>query len=343
MIFGLLCPAAEGGSTVRSGKRRLVFGVLLAVLLLCLWAFGAAESGVEYDEDGGVWDYNKGTYTTPDGQTVNIRDEDNNEPVVQNEDGSITIVNDGSDVIRNPDGSITVESGQLPITEAPEESNALTGDEAWAQGMLIAAEKNGNYTPTVYRQEDGSVVRVEVVYMGLARSMVRLNGENVLVNTCDLAWETSAPEDQVLAVVSCRNYARIRVEPNKKSLILDRCYRGFVVRVIKVEKNWTLIDYKGIRGYVMNSSLTLCANEPREYRTGWVATKSGKIKGTSTVHVRNDPKEKQQEEYPVGTPITIFAEEGDWCYIEVEGHLCYIMKKFTLYDDAQTASSEGSV
>lgn len=324
---------------VRSGKRRLIFGVLLAALLLCLWAFCAAESGVEYDEDGGKWDYNQGTYTTPDGQTVNIRDEDNNEPVVRNEDGSITIVNDGEDVIRNPDGSITVESGQLPIYEEPE-SNALTGDEAWAQGMMIAAEKNGNYTPTVYCMADGTVARVDVVYMGLARSMIRLNGEEMLVNTCDLTWDTEAPEDKVLAVVTCKSYTRLRVEPNKKSLIMDRCYRGYVLRVIKVEKNWSLVDYKGIRGYVLNSSITLYPNEPREYRPGWVATKSGKIKGTSTVHVRNDPKDKQQEEYLVGTPITVFGEEGDWCHIEVEGHVCYIMKKFMLYDDTQSASSE---
>ena len=44
-------------------------GILVSILAVCL-SLSAMASGVEYDSDGGVWDYNKGTYTISDGKTV---------------------------------------------------------------------------------------------------------------------------------------------------------------------------------------------------------------------------------------------------------------------------------
>ena len=160
---------------MRTSGKRLMSGILLIALLLSLCAWGAAEDGVEYDEDGG-------------------------------KDGSVTYL--GDDVVRNPDGSITVESGQLGTGDVEEENpNAMTGDEAWAKGMAIAARKNGTYTPTAYHLGDNKWTRVEVVYMGLARSLVILDGETMFVNTCDLSWETEAPDNQVLAVVKSKSAA----------------------------------------------------------------------------------------------------------------------------------------
>ena len=92
------------------------------------------------------------------------------------------------------------------------------------------------------------------------------------------------------------------------------------------------MDYKGIRGYVATSYLTFYANEAQEYQTGVIATRAGKTKGTITVHVRNKPNGKQQEEYTIGTPVTILGIEGDWAQIEVEGHSCYIKKEFIVFD-----------
>ena len=62
-------------------------GILVSILAVCL-SLSALASGVEYDSDGGVWDYNKGTYTTSDGKTVSIIDEDASTKTVRNADGS---------------------------------------------------------------------------------------------------------------------------------------------------------------------------------------------------------------------------------------------------------------
>ena len=75
--------------------------------------------------------------------------------------------------------------------------------------------------------------------------------------------------------------------------------------MLDTDKNWTFVDYNGVRGYIQTASLEFYQNEEREYRSGYVATKSGHTYGDSTVHVRNNPKEKQMEEYRLCTHITI--------------------------------------
>ena len=327
---------------MRSGHSLFIRGIALMVMLLLLCATALANSGKETDEAGGVWDWDNGTYTAPDGRVVNIiSDEDTaaSEPAQEvtpetiqtNEDGTITIINTGDEVVQNPDGSITVESGQLQVVE--EKKDEKTGDEVWAEGMGRAAVANGTYTPTYFFDGSGSMTEVAVDYMGIYRSMVTLNGEKKLVDTANLIWLTEAPLEKVLAVVTAKTYARLFAKSSKKSLIMDKVYCGTVVRVLDTDKNWTFVDYNGERGYIQTASLQFYQNEAREYRSGFVATKSGHTYGNSTVHVRNNPKEKQQEEYPVGTPITVFEDDGKWCHIEVQGHMCYISREFMVYED----------
>ena len=328
---------------------------MLMLLLLCVSAL--AETGIETDDDGGVWDWDKGTYTAPDGRTVPIVRDDGDDssnngnnnsnnngtgaenagPVtVVNDDGSVTITNNGDDIIQNPDGSIVVESGQIQTIEAKKEE--LSGDEVWAQGMNQAAVRNGTYTPTFYLDGMGGMTEVPVVYMGVYRSMIQLNGESVLVDTSRLIWDTEAPQEKTLAVVTAKTYARLFANSSKKRLVMDKVYNGTVLRVLKTDKNWTFVDYNGERGYIQTSVLKFYTNEQREYRSGFVATKSGHTYGNSTVHVRNDPKGSQQEEYPVGTQITVFEDDGTWCRIEVQGHMCYIQKQFMIYEEDLAAA-----
>ncbi len=337
---------------MRSSHSRLIRGIALATTLLMLCATALANTGKETDEDGGVWDWDSGTYTAPDGRVVSITsdeggdndsgsssdsgrdsgaDSDGTRAVV-NDDGSITIITNEEDIVRNEDGSIVIESGQIKTVEQQKEDE-MTGDEVWAQGMGQAAITNGTYTPTFYFDGSGAMTEVPVEYMGVYRSMIRLNGESVLVDTANLIWTTEAPAEKVLAVVTAKTYARLFAKSSKKSLVMDKVYNGTVLRVLKTDKNWTFVDYNGERGYIQTSVLKFYENEKREYQSGFIATKSGHTYGNSTVHVRNDPKGSQQEEYPVGTRITVFEDDGTWCRIEVEGHMCYIQRKFMVYEE----------
>ena len=42
----------------------------------------------------------------------------------------------------------------------------------------------------------------------------------------------------------------------------------------------------------------------------------------------------------MGTPITILEDDGTWCRIEVQGHVCYIQRQFMVYEEEQAAAQE---
>ena len=53
-------------------KNRKVLVTALLLVCLCLLCACAAASGIETDEEGGTWDYDRGIYTDPTGQTHQI-------------------------------------------------------------------------------------------------------------------------------------------------------------------------------------------------------------------------------------------------------------------------------
>ena len=114
-----------------------------------------------------------------------------------------------SGIQKNEDGSITIESGQGGVDIEVEPTRAPLTAEEWEALLARADARNGNYTPTFYRDPaTGSVIEVQVVYMGIGRSMIMVNGQEKLVNTVELHWETEAPEDKVLAVINAPDEAQ---------------------------------------------------------------------------------------------------------------------------------------
>lgn len=282
--------------------------------------------------DGSVITSATGTYTLSTGEVVSLPE------ALLNSKAALNLYLEMEYGETNSSGTYTDENGN--VGEIGNESAATDGggtnDAAWARGLGKAAAANGAFTATVYTDEQGNQTSVSVVYMGLARSCIRLNEAEVMVDTYRLSWETEAPASKLLAMVTSKTPARLRAKKSSSALVIDRIPYGTVLRVVNTGKNWTFVDCNaGPRGYIQTSSLTFFANEPRTYRTGWVATKSGHITGDSTVHVRNTTSSSspQQEEYRVGTELTILGEEGNFCEIEVNGHHCYMRKEFVLYNE----------
>ena len=324
---------------------RTAFWKVLAIAVMCLFlgAGAAAASGIEYDEDGGVWDFDKGVYTAPDGSTVSIYDGDSGSGddsgyvgTKQNADGSVTIYTGDSDsVVQNADGSISVESGTIQIREESE-SKPMTAEEYQAKRDQIA-ERNGRYTQTFYRQADDEIYPVEVAYLGLARSMIVLQGTQQMVNTCDLMWETDAPENKVLAMIKSLKdgYTWLRAKPstNKKVMKMEKCVSGSLVRVIDTNKTWTFIDYNGVRGYVKTNTLTFYDNTPKTYQMG-TACVNGKILKGEVVPLRISAKSSSRKlaDCAMNTPLTIFSVDGKWVEVEAMGFHGYIESKHVLME-----------
>ena len=325
---------------------------MLAVTLgitLCLCGSGLGEKGIIYDEDGGVWNFDTGIYTSPEGVSVKIEsdgtEEGNSSGSSGGNSGGMTVV-DSSGIeggTLNEDGGMTVISGQIaaPDNSSNGGSGGLTQEE-WEARMRKALERNGAFTETYYFGPEKDPIPVNVVYVGLARSMIEIGGTQMMVNTCDLAWPTDAPSDQVLAVVEANRvgYAALRANTSTKSFILDHCITGKVVRVLNTGKNWTKVDYDGLRGYVLTASLKFFPNAIRSYETGLIAYE-GRTTGKSTINIRANAKNNSRilGDYVLGTPLTIFERDDKWCEVDVAGWHCYILTEYVSLTDTGNATA----
>ncbi len=335
------------GERMRMKRKNQILEKLFLLALcvcFCLLLYTAAlASGVEKDEDGGIWDYDKGTYTDPTGKVHEITpggvQEDNPaSSTVNNQDGSMTVVTGDKDPVQNPNGGMEVESGQIQSGE-PEATRApLTGEE-WTALLAGVAAKNGTETPTVWTDPStGEAHSVQVKYMGVGRSMVVVNGQNTLVNTVDLKWETTAPEDKVLAAVSAPKlgYAWLRKDASSsmKNPKIQQIRTDTVLRVIGTGKNWTLVDCGGLRGYVLTSALEFFRNDHTDFDPGVVSVK-GRTKGNDTVHARSrDRGRRDLGEYKIGTPITVFDIIDEWAEVDICGWHGMILSKYvTVLDE----------
>ena len=334
------------------------------IILLVLTVFSVAcaltyshdpTTGFYVDESGNpvseYWDDAAGIYIV-DGVAYPIENADNN----TGNGGSAPAAPppSGSTPVQNPDGSITVPSADQTGSDtsaaaaADQENNGppagsagLTHEE-WKARMEKAIRANGAGTETFYVNENGEGLPVEVVHMGLGRSEILLNGEQWLVPTSSLVWETEAPEDKMLAVVTPtrQTYVTIRAKMSKKAFVMEHCEKCRVVRVISTGKTWTMVDHNGLRGYVLTSGLTFYPNEPREFSTG-VITFRGKTASNNTVHIRSSNKNtaRQLEEFPCGTALTIFDHDEKWCEVDVGGWHCYILSEFVTFDEPAVSAS----
>ena len=340
-------------------KNSRISGLLALCLLLFFSAFALA-SGVETDEEGGIWDYNAGTYTAPDGNVYEItpegvQEDSNNSNTGTNSDpnantqiqqpdgGMIVITPDQDSVEKNPDGIINVESGQIQIQSDDPTRAPVEGDD-WEALLAGVATKNGTETPTVWTDPStGASALVEVVYMGVGRSMVVLNGQKTLVNTVDLKWQTEAPEDKVLAMVDAPRdgYTWLRRDPSTKitNPKIAQIRTNTVLRVVSTGKNWTMVDYDGLRGYVRSSSLEFFCNDHTDFEVGYLSVK-GKTQGKDTVKIRSmDMSGKILKECRIGTPVTVFDVIEGWVELDGEGFHGIIQSK-SVTMEKETASAD---
>ena len=333
------------------------FMCVLLCVMLCLSACAAVfASGVETDEDGGIWDYDRGIYTDPTGQQHPIYNDDdgssggssgsNSNNQSSGGSGDPMIIDTGEEdpmagVKKNEDGSIDIESGTGGVDIEVEPTRAPLEGEEWQAALDSVAARNGKDTPTVWIDPaDGTPVSVEVVYMGIGRSMILVDGQKKLVNTSELKWETEAPEDKVLAVVRSR-YVWMYKSPSKKITVLKfkQIYRDSVVRVLATGKNWTFVDHEGDRAYVVTSGLEFYANDHTDTELGYLSL-NGKIKGKGKIQVRDFETRGIIRDYQPGTPVTVFDFLEDFAEIDVGGYHCVVNLSCLTLERSLVSASE---
>ena len=314
-------------------KRTLAWLLSLLLLVATPAAFAASyhldpTTGLYVDQYGKVieelWDEAAGLYIL---KGVGIKIEHVEEEPEDKGEG------EGEGIVVGP------EDEHFTETETQTESQHLTQEE-WEARMAKAIRQNGEIGNTVYLTGTGESFPVQIEYLGLGRSSVILNGEHLLVPTSSLKWETEAPPEKVLAVVSTtkQTYATMRAKKSQKAFVMGHCEKCSVLRVVSTGKTWTKVESNGMCGFVLTSTLTFYDNEPKEYVTGMVSYK-GNINSRNTVHVRTSTKSsaRQLAEFDCGTPLTIFSQDEKWCEVDVGGWHCYILTEFVTLDSAFSA------
>ena len=218
------------------------------------------------------------------------------------------------------------------------------GDAKYYSALSRAFAVNGAYTPTVYRDDAGNETEVNVVYMGVLRSMVEIGGEEQLVETWRLSWETEAPEEKVLAVVNPpENKLDTRIHSKKSvdSMVLGYVKAGRVVQVIRTGNDWSLVDMHEAgypRVYINNACLDFWSNIPRDYRTAMITIK-GRTVSKEEVGVRaGDGSEyKKVENFLPGDPLTVYAQNNRWCEVDIKGYHVFILNEFVTLDPDPSA------
>ena len=337
----------------------LVLGLMVAPVVSAD-ALSKNAEGLYVDSNGNVidesedeWGAHLPGYYIGGGVAYPIENEDGSSSSGSSSSGGMTVPSsDGSSAalpegaIINPDGSLTLESGSLQIEDGSSEGSGHLTQEEWAARLAKANARLGVTTGIAYVDENGIAQPATIEALGLGRSTITVNNERMIVPTAAMIWDTEAPEDQVLAVVSTtkQTYATMRAKKSQKAFVMGHADKCTVLLVISTGKTWTLVDDHGIRGYVLTNTLKFYDNKPKQYAAGIITVK-GKTPSGNTVHVRSSMKNtaRQIAEFPVGTPVTVFAQDEKWSEIDVEGLHCYILTKFVTLQEPLVTGQEATI
>ena len=221
------------------------------------------------------------------------------------------------------------------------EETEINGDAVWAKAVGVAFSKNGASVRTVYREDDGSETEVRVVYMGLARSMVELNGTEQLVETWRLSWDTDAEEDKVLAVVkSDSRTVKLRQKSGATSTSLEKISCNRVVQVVRYGKNYCMVDVNqdGVPlGYIATGALDFYPNQYMPYKPAKIGLRGRTDIRTDPIGIRatdetGSGSNWKIDSFRIGTPVSVYAQNDSWAEVDAGGYHAYLLNEYVVLD-----------
>ena len=239
------------------------------------------------------------------------------------------------------DGSTyTDENGQqqdIGNESALDDEGSEDGDARWARALGGAYGRNGTSTRTVYCDDEGNEKEVQVCYMGLARSRVVMDGEEQMVETWRLSWDTEASEDKVLAVT--RSFAgefRVWDKAQGTKTVIYRIKCNRVVQVVKIGKHYTLVDANEAgmpMGFIANDNLEYYPNIHWPYESAKITVK-GNPKGHDPVWIRAEDSGNARTivQFDLGEMLSVYAQNKRWSEVDVGGYHAYILNEFVTFE-----------
>ena len=210
-----------------------------------------------------------------------------------------------------------------------------TAMQGFASAKDAAASASAAAQFALYLTQEGGQTEVRDAQMGLAWSQVTLDGETIEVRTADLEWGSQAPEEQRMAVVYApkSGKASVYADTKSKKAVLCKAEDGLVLMVLNVGERYAKVWVKGHVGYMLTTTLTFhaIADAGTDGLPGrGVLSSKGKTEGRAKISVKDRPKSAGRvvQKLPIGTPVTVFSDTGNWAEVDAGGYHGFIQSKY---------------
>ena len=234
-----------------------------------------------------------------------------------------------------PTAAGTAEASATPAPDASGSGKSSSSKKSTAKATEAPSRKAVEADTLVYLNEQGKMLEVALTELGIARSTVVLNGQELKVATSSLVWETNAEDNERLAVVYApkSGKASFRKTSKSSSMILKKVPGGTIVRVFDIQSKMTGVYVDGQAGYILNSALKFM--EPAStFTTGRLSYK-GSFTNTHRINLYTLAKESSKRigGYHAGDVVTILGEQGTWTELDINGYHGYILSKYVTPDE----------
>lgn len=195
------------------------------------------------------------------------------------------------------------------------------------QGLAGEKDENGEIviikqeplTPPVItlQQGEGEAPEVQLVLPGVARSTIKLDGEQRIVPTADLHWELDGAEHALAVVYAPRSgIASLYARDDGRGGVIKKLKTGTVVLVMGQSGKYTKVFGENTVGYVITSAL--------EFHDPCAEAAERTVKTKTNLRLAARDNGRKLIELPADAAVMVISQSGKWSLVEYEGFVGYM-------------------
>lgn len=229
-------------------------------------------------------------------------------------------------------------------SDAPDHTPDLEGNELEAVVHTASTSLNLRQQPNTQSPVLASLPRGESIVVtdrGATWSAVRYGNLNGYVMSMYLRFPSDEESgDAILRYAEVHTQTgslNMRKQPSLGSAVLLQIPRGTRIGILQELDGWCKVTYAGINGYVMSSYLSSDGESTPEgaNQQATVVTPSG------TLNLRQSPASTAGVLTTIspGTRVKVISRGSEWCKINHNGTVGYVMTKFLSFQDESAGES----
>lgn len=181
--------------------------------------------------------------------------------------------------------------------------------------------------PVVFYQDQPVLIDALYAY----ESEITLNGEKITVPTSELVFESTAKEEERLAVIFTpkTGKATMREKPNKSAAMVKNCKGGRYALVLEKGKSFCKVYYNNAVGYILTSSLKFYPISAEPFAEGTLHL-NGSTSGMAEINIRNKAEHGTfiAAALPTGSTVRVISVGDTWTEVEAERVRGFVQTRF---------------